>query len=138
MPIDLASAAAIAAPFVAKGAEAFSKTAGDKLAGKAAELFRAVADKFSGDSYAEQTLDQVKEIPESKGRLGALSVVLVEKMEFDPDFAEKIRGLVNEAQNERSDKIFNFSGQTVHGNQTVIDTVHGTVNIGDAHRDRKQ
>jgi len=134
--MDLASVAAIAAPFVAKGAEAFSKTAGDKLAGKAAELFQAVADKFNGDSYAEQTLYRAKENPESKGRLSTLSGILAEKMESDPDFAEKIGRLVNEAKNERVSKIFNFSGQTVYGNQTVIDTVHGTVNIGDTQRDR--
>jgi hypothetical protein len=136
--MDLVSVAAIAAPFVAKGAEAFSKTAGDRLAGKAAELFRAVADKFKGDSYAEQTLVRAKEMPESEGRLGTLSEILAEKMESDPDFEDKISRLVNEAQNERACKIFNFSGQTVHGNQTVIDTVHGTVNIGDAQRDGKQ
>ena len=135
--MDIPSIAAIVAPFVAKGAEAFSKTAGDKIAGKAVEVFRAVADKLSGDTYAQQTLDRAKEMPESKVRLNMLSEVLAEKMEFDQDFAEKLSKLVSEAQDERAGNIFNFSGQTVHGNQTVIDTV-GTVNIGDTQRDRKE
>ena len=134
--MDIASIAAIVAPFVAKGAEAFSITAGDKIAVKAEEVFRAVADKLSGDTHAERTLGLAKEMPESKVRLTMLSNVLMEKMESDPDFAEKLSKLVSEAQEERGSNIFNFSGQTVQGNQTVIGTVH-TVNIGNAQRDRK-
>ncbi len=137
MLMDFASVALIAAPFVAKAADAFSKTAGDKLAGKAAELLRAVSGKFKGDSYAEQTLARAKDMPESGERIGMLREILAEKMLSDPDFAEEISRLVNEAQNECACKIYNFSGQTVHGNQTVIDTVHGTVNIGDGIRDKK-
>ena len=136
MPMDLASAAAIAAPFVAKGAEAFSKTAGDRLAGKAAELLRAVSGKFKGDPYAEQTLVRAKEMPESEERIGMLSGILAEKMQSDHDFAEVICRLVNETKKNCTVQINNFSGQTVHGNQTVIDTVHGSVNIGDGIRDK--
>ena len=53
---DPVSIAAIAAPYLAKGAEALAKTAGEKLGGIVGDLAQAVADKFKGDSYAEQTL----------------------------------------------------------------------------------
>ena len=52
MVLDPVSLAALATPFLAKGAEAFTKTAGEKLGGKVVELCQAVVDKFKGDSYA--------------------------------------------------------------------------------------
>lgn len=131
MPMDLASVAAIAAPFVAKGAEAFSKTAGDRLAGKAAELFQAVSGKFRGDSYAEQTLARAREIPESDDRQAELKGVLAEKMKDDPDFAEEIEKMLDEMKGEASSActIFDQGGQNV-GSQTNIGSVKGSVNIG--------
>ena len=77
--MDLVSVAAIAAPFVTKGAEAFSKTAGDRLAGKAADLLQTVTGKFRGDSYAEQTLARAREAPESDDRQAALKGILAER-----------------------------------------------------------
>ena len=61
-------------------------------------------------------------------------------MEEDPDFAEKLRMLVDEVQEEQNfaRTTFDLRGQTVHGNQTNIDTVQGSVNIGDSMRDGKQ
>ena len=38
----------LAVPFLAKGAEAFSKSAGEKLVGKAGELFQAVIEFLRG------------------------------------------------------------------------------------------
>lgn len=131
MPMDLASIAAIAAPFVAKGAEAFSKTAGDRLAGKAAELFRAVSSKFRGDSYAEQTLDRAREAPELDDRQAALKGILAEKMKEDAVFAEEIEKLLDEMKGEEPSTctIFDQRGQNV-GSQTNIGSVKGSVNIG--------
>lgn len=131
MPIDLASVAAIAAPFVAKGAEAFSKTAGDRLAGKAAELLRAVSGKFKGDPNAEQTLARAKEMPESEDRQSALKGILVEKMKEDSGFAEDVKELLDEMKSDAPSAytIFDQRGQNV-GSQTNIGTVRGSVNIG--------
>lgn len=131
MPIDLASVAAIAAPFVAKGAEAFSKTAGDRLAGKAAELLRAVSGKFKGDPNAEQTLARAKEMPESEERIDMLSGILAEKMKEDPGFAEDVKRLLDEMKSDarQTVTIFDQRGQNI-GSQTNIGTVKGSVNIG--------
>jgi hypothetical protein len=138
--MDLVSIAAIAAPFVAKGAEALSKTAGEKLGGLVGDLSQAIINKFKGDSYAEQTLARAKEKPELEARQGALKEVLAEKMEDDSNFAEKVQKLVDEVQKESARTAFDQRGQTVHGPQTNINeanapvfsgTFSGPVNIGD-------
>jgi hypothetical protein len=144
--MDLISIAAIAAPFIAKGADALSKTAGEKLGGLVGELSHAVIDKFKGDTYAEQTLDHAKEKPESEARQGVLKEVLAEKMEGDSDFAEKVRKLVADVQKENARTAFDQRGQTVYGSQininnanapVVTGTFSGPVNIGDNGREIK-
>ncbi len=141
--MDILSIAAVAAPYVAKGAEALVKTAGEKLGAVVGDLCQSVADKFKGDSYAEQTLARAQEKPESKARQAALQEVLAEKMEVDPDFAKTILGLVEAVQKEKSESAFNQTGQIVHGPQTNIveanapvfsGTFSGPVNAGDAQK----
>ncbi len=131
MVLDPVSLATLAAPFLAKDAEAFTKTAGEKLGGKIVELCQTVVDKFKGDSYAEQTLARAKEMPESEDRQSALKGILTEKMKGDSDFAEEIKKQLDEMQKgSASTKIvFDQSGQNV-GTQTNIGNVHGSVNIG--------
>jgi len=131
MVLDPVSLAALAAPFLAKGAEAFTKTAGEKLGGKIVELCQAVVDKLKGDSYAEQTLARAKEMPESEDRQSALKGILTEKMKADSDFAEEIKKLLDEMQKDAASTHIAFyqQGQTV-GTQTNIEYVQGSVNIG--------
>jgi hypothetical protein len=129
--MDLVSIAAIAAPFVAKGADALSKTAGEKLGGLVGDLSQAVINKFKGDSYAEKTLDRAKEKPESEARQGVLKEVLAEKMEGDSDFAEKVQKLVDKVQKEGAGTVFDQRRQTVHGSQTnIAGNVKGSVFSG--------
>jgi len=130
MVLDPVSLAALAAPFLAKGAEAFTKTAGEKLGGKIVELCQTVGDKFKGDSYAEQTLACAKEIPESEDRQSALKSILTEKMNADSGFAEDMKKLLDEMQKGAASThtTFDQRGQTV-GTQTNIENVHGSVNI---------
>ena len=137
--MDPMSLAALAAPFVIKGAEAFTNAAGEKLGGKVGELCQAVINKIKGDSDAENTLALAQKKPESKGLQSAVEEVLAEKIKADPDFAEDIRKLVDEVQNEHESArtTFDLRGQTVHGNQTIIDTVQGSVNIVDSEREAK-
>jgi hypothetical protein len=131
MVIDPVSLATLATPFLAKGAEAFTKTAGEKLGGKIVELCQVVADKLKGDSYAEQTLARAKEMPESEDRQSALKGILTEKMNSDSDFAEVIGKFLDEVQNGATSAkiVFDQKGQNV-GIQTNIGNVHGSVNIG--------
>ncbi|HWQ19338.1 MAG TPA: hypothetical protein VN455_06120, partial [Methanotrichaceae archaeon] len=120
--MDISLVAAAATPFLAKGADAFIKIAGEKAAGKIADLCQTVENKLKGDSSAEQMLTRAREKPESKGRQTALEGVLAEKMEDDPVFAENVRKLVEEAKREAASasRISNQQGQTVHGPQTNI------------------
>lgn len=147
LAMDFLSIAAVAAPFVAKGAEALAKTAGEKLGGLVGDLCQSVANKFKGDSFAEQTLAGAKEKPDSKARQGALQAVLAEKMEEDPDFAQKIQRLVDDVQKESSQSVFDQRSQTVHGSQTNIGeanapvfsgTFSGPVNINGSGSEKKQ
>ena len=131
MVVDPVSLAAFATPLLAKGAEAFTKTAGEKLGGKMVDLCQVVVGKLKGDDYAEKTLARAKELPESEERQLALKGILAEKMKEDPGFAEEIGKLFDELKNETSlsHAIFDQSGQSV-GTQTNIGNVQGTVNIG--------
>lgn len=131
MVFDPVSLAALAVPFLAKGAEAFTKTVGEKLAGKAAELCQVVADKFKGDSYAEQALARAKEKPEAEDRQSALKCILTEKMKADSGFAEELKKLLDEMQKDAASThiVFYQQGQTV-GTQNNFGNVQGSVNIG--------
>lgn len=130
--IDPLTLAAIAAPFLAEGAEAFSKSAGEKLGAKVGELCQEVADKFRDDSDAEVTLALAQKRPDSKGRQGALEEILKEKLEDDPDFAARVQRLVDELEKGGgSGTAFDQRGQTVHGSQTdIAGNVSGNVLSG--------
>ncbi len=129
--MDPVSLAAFAAPLLAKGAEAFSKTVGEKLGTKVVDFCQVVVDKFKGDAYAEQTLARAKEIPESEDRQLALKGILAEKIKEDQGFAEEIKMLLDEIKSESSSirTTFDQRGQTV-SIQTNIGNVQGSVNIG--------
>jgi len=131
MVLDPVSLAAFAAPLLAKGAEAFTKTTGEKLGGKIVDFCQNAANKFRGDPHAEQTLTRAKEMPESEDRQMALRGVLAEKMSEDPEFAEVVKNLFDEINNELSSNRTGFDqrGQNV-GTQTNIGNVQGSVNIG--------
>lgn len=145
-PISIAGLAGLAAPYVAKGLDALTKSAGEKIGGVIGDLCQSVADKFKGDSYAEETLARAKEIPDSEERQGALKSVLAEKMKADPDFAEKVKKLVDEAGKGQAGTIFDQRGQSVQGPQTNIGEANGpvfsgnigTVNSGEGGRGKSQ
>ena len=128
-PLTLAS---VAAPFLAKGAEAFSKSAGEKLGAKVVELCQAVIDKFRGDSDAEETMALARKRPDSKGQESALEEVLAEKLKADPDFAEKVQRLVGELEKGGGSRTaFDQRGQTVQGSETnIAGNVSGNVLSG--------
>jgi hypothetical protein len=130
--VDLLGIAAIAAPFVAKGAEVFSKTVGEKLGSLVGDLSRSVTDRFKGDISAQQTLAAAQEKPDSKARQAALQAAIAEKMEDDPDFAKEIQRLVETIKKEGRRSVFDQRGQTVHGPQTnIAGGVQGAVFSGE-------
>ncbi len=130
--MDILSIAAIAAPFVAKGAEVFSKTLGEKLGGLAGDLSQSVVDRFKGDAKAQEVLAAAQEKPDSRARQAALQAAIAEKMEDDADFAGEIQRLVDAIKNERTGLAFDQRGQTVQGPQTnIAGGVQGSVFSGE-------
>jgi len=129
--MDPMSLAALAAPVLVKGAEAFSNAVGEKLGGKIGDLCQTVINKFEGDSYAEQTLARAQEKPAAEVRQSVLKEVLAEKIEGDPVFTEKMQRLVDELEKGGARAVFDQSGQTVHGSQTnIAGNVSGSVLSG--------
>jgi hypothetical protein len=131
--MDISKIEFIAATLAAKEGEDSSTKAGEKMGGSAGKLCKAVADRFKGDAYAEQTLARAREKPDSAERLSALKGILAEKMNDDPNFAQKMEKLVQEAEKEKegSGSVFDQRGQTVHGAQTnIAGNVHGPVFSG--------
>jgi hypothetical protein len=118
--VDLLGIAAIAAPFVAKGADVFSKTLGEKLGGLVGDLCHSVADRLKGDASAEKALAGAQEKPDSKIKQAALQAAIAEKMEDDAHFAESIQRLVDAIRKEEERSTFDQRGQTVHDPQTNI------------------
>lgn len=67
-------------------------------------------------------------------------------MKADPDFAEKVKKLVDEAGKAQVAKVFDQRGQTVQGTQTNIGEANapvfsgniGTVNFGEGGRGKSQ
>jgi len=118
--VDPLGIAVIAAPFVAKGAEAFSNTAGEKLGGLVGDLCRSVVDRFKGDAGAQQVLASAQEKPDSKTKQVALQAAIAEKMEDDANFAQEIQRLVDAVKGECAGYVLNQQKQTVNGPQKNI------------------
>lgn len=98
-PITVAATVvAFLVPYLVKAGEAFAEKAGEALAEKTGELYRTIKNKFTGDSYAEQTLMRLEESPSAESRQRALEHLLAEKMSEDSAFGERVRSLVEEAK----------------------------------------
>jgi hypothetical protein len=130
-----ATAVAILAPYLAEGAKSFATKTGGLLAEKIGGLYQAIKKKFTGDSDAEQTLDQVQAKPESKGRQQALQELLVEKMTSDSKFSELINALVAEIKAADSNNALNISGDRNVAIQG--DASENIIVTGDRNRIRK-
>lgn len=119
--MDITFIAGAAVPYLVKGAEAFSKTAGEKAADKIGELYCAVKSKFKGDSYAEQTLTRIEEHPELENRRAMLKEILVEKMSNDKEFASLICQIVDSLKsNEKGDQVIGISTGDISNSKIII------------------
>ena len=93
-----AAAAAFLGPFLAKIGESIAKKAAERIWDKAEALYQAIRQKFTRDqdAYAQQTLERLTEQPTSDGRQAALAMILTEKANSDPAFAQELLRLVQE------------------------------------------
>ena len=127
-----ASAIALLVPYLKKGVESFVEKSGEMLAEKTAAIFKAIKKKFTGDSYAEQTLERVTEQPESEGRQAALKSVLMEQMESDSGFSALVEKLVAEAKGVEITNV-NVSGDR---NVGLGGDNYGNISTGDTHQQK--
>lgn len=113
-------------PYLVKVGEKAAEEAGKKFGTaaweKAKALYEAIRGKFTGDAYAEETLKRAAEKPESEGRQAALTEVLAEKAEADPEFGQQLAQLTEVTAQERG--IVNFLTQVYGGRVNKI------INIG--------
>ncbi len=123
------SAVALLAPYLAEAGKAGAKKAGEAAWGKARQLVQLIQNKFAGQPYAEQTLERLKEKPDSPGRRTALTNLLAEEMETDSDFAASVTRIVRSITTRKTEV-----RQDVRGNQNITvggDVSGSTLGIGD-------
>ena len=125
-----ASAIALLVPYFKKGAESFVEKSGEMLAEKTATLYQAIKKKFTGDTYAKQTLERASEQPTSEGRQAALKSVLMEQMQSDSGFSALVEKLVAEA------KAVEITNVNVSGDRSVGlgGDNYGNISTGDTHQ----
>jgi hypothetical protein len=133
-PVTIAmTAVTFLAPYFAKAGESAAEKAGEAAWEKMKAIYTAVKGKFTGDSYAEETLKRVEEEPQSGSRQAALASVLEDKIKTDSDFGERLLSLLEEAKKSGAEEVItvklNVSGARVR-NITTIGKVGRDVNIG--------
>lgn len=131
LSVIAAMASSVLAPYLAKGGEAFASEFGKSAGQKIVELADLVKSRFKGDKESEAILSLVEKDPQSVARVASLEEEIGKKMKEDPDFAAKVRKLVNEVQQGGAETTFDQRGQTVHGSQTnIAGSISGTVLSG--------
>ncbi|HEX8650717.1 MAG TPA: DUF4062 domain-containing protein [Pyrinomonadaceae bacterium] len=135
MPIETVAAAAISilVPYLSEAGKGFAKKFGENMAEKAGNLYQAIKSKFTDDVYAEQTLSRVEEKPDSEGRKSTLEQVLIEKLQEDSDFAQRLQQLIEEAKASDARNVFALGDRSVAvggnlQNSTVVTGDRNTVN----------
>jgi hypothetical protein len=126
-----AGTVALLRPYFEEGAKSFAKKAGEQLAEKVRSLFGAIKARFAGDHDAEQSLALVEAKPQSKQRMLVLEEVLAEKMARDPDFAETLSRLVEEATKADTQNFIVFGDRSIaiDGDVTGSTIITGNNNV---------
>jgi hypothetical protein len=129
-PATAITAVQLITMFLSSAGEGFAKKAGEKLLEKTEEIYSAVKDVFTAGEYGGLTLLRLSEAPHDERRQQAMRDVLAEKMESEPDFAERLTKLVDEAL------VADTNGLLIKGGRNV--TIGGnvsssTISTGDVH-----
>lgn len=102
-PVGLAGEVlAVLAPFLRKGLEQAAGKAGEALSGVGVDgvkrLYAAVRERFAGDESGGAQLERWVGEPASPVRQRALEGTLADLLDRDPVFAERVRGLLEQAR----------------------------------------
>jgi len=121
------------APYLAKAGEVMASKAGETAWKKAKDLYAAIKDRLTDDSYAAQTLKRLEENPASESRRAILTAVLEEKIRDDLVFAKALEELLADAKQASADSVMQQVTVSAHaqtGDITQIGKVEGSVNLG--------
>jgi hypothetical protein len=125
----------LVAPYLAAASKEVAKKAADQVGNTASSLYQLIVKKFKGDADAEGTMASVEAKPTSEGRQTVLQEILVEKMRNDPEFAARLKRLLETAPGTTTTKTIVSSGTksiSVMGNVT-----NSTLKTGDVIADDK-
>ncbi|HID62663.1 MAG TPA: hypothetical protein EYP49_08020 [Anaerolineae bacterium] len=106
---------ALLAPFVAKGAEEFARTAGKAAAEKAGALLRTLRERWSKDDEAKDALTKFEQKPERYRPV--VEDILTEAVKADPAFAQALSQILGPVQQMASGK---YQIQIAEGQGIVI------------------
>jgi hypothetical protein len=101
-----ATAIGILRPYLAKGGQAFSEKAGEKLAEKAGSLWLAIKTRFASDPDIQAKVD-----PDA--RLSTIEEVLIEKMKADSEFATTVNRLVEEVKEVHNRQVISRGDRSI-------------------------
>lgn len=94
------------------------KDVSDHVKGKVKVLYETIKNKFTGNEYASETLERLKEQPEAKGRQVAMASILQENLSDDPALQIMLDRLLTEIKQASGVSITQFGSG-------VIATDHG-------------
>lgn len=106
---------ALLAPFVAKGAEEFAKTAGKAAAEKAGALLSTLRERWSKDDEAKDALTRFEQKPERYRPV--VEDILAEAVRADPAFAQTLSQILGPVQQMAGGK---YQIQIAEGQGIVI------------------
>jgi len=106
---------ALLAPFVAKGAEEFARTAGKAAAEKAGALLRTLRERWSKDDEAKDALTKFEQKPERYRPV--VEDILTEAVKADPAFAQALSQILGPVQQMAGGK---YQIQITEGQGIVI------------------
>ncbi len=119
-PVTLtATAVALLAPYLAKGAEAAAGKLGEQAAAGVGKLVALVRGRLSGAAAAE-ALTELAAAPEDADAQGAVRLQLKKAIAADPAFAEELRQLVETVKAAGGDKVQQYVSVTGDNNKAAV------------------
>jgi len=100
------SAIAIISPYLAKAGEEIAEEVGKVAANKIGMLYNALRTNFKNSPPASGALSYLEANPNDKDAQGALRIQLAEQMKTDQSFADTIRKIIDEIDQDKELQTF--------------------------------
>jgi hypothetical protein len=100
------SAVAVLAPYLAEAGKEFAKEAGKTAAGKIEALYTALKNRFKKKSSGKEALSDLEANPDNEDAKAALRLQLTKQMSGDPTFADSLRQILAEINQDKASQSF--------------------------------